>query len=90
MKLLKKVRVKNKMGLHARPATEIVKLLQKTESQVTFTFKKQVVNAKSMLNILMLAAPNDSQITITVEGLDAEQVLNSLTIMFENKFEEKH
>lgn len=56
MKLVQKVRVKNALGLHTRPATMIVKLLQNSKSEVSFTHKKDIINAKSILSILMLAA----------------------------------
>jgi phosphocarrier protein len=82
------VKVKNTMGLHTRPATSIVKLLQNTKSDVTFTHKRETINAKSILSILMLAAKKDSKITITVEGEDAEHIMESLVAAFENEFGE--
>lgn len=88
MKLVSKVQVKNKMGLHTRPATAIVKLLQHTKSQVHFTYKRETVNAKSILSLLMLAAGRNSTITITVDGEDADITMNNLMAAFENKFEE--
>lgn len=88
MKLSSKVIVKNKMGLHVRPATAIVKLLQNCISDVTFKYKKESVNAKSILSLLMLAARRNAKITIEVEGQDAEETLNKLLKAFENQFEE--
>lgn len=88
MKLVKKVQIKNKMGLHTRPATTIVKLLQRSRSSVLFTYKRETVNAKSILSILMLAATRNSKITITVDGDDAEETMQDLTAAFENHFEE--
>ena len=87
-KLTSKVLVKNKMGLHARPATAIVKLLQNCKSEVLFRYKKETINAKSILSILMLAARRNSKITIDVEGEDAEETLAKLTKAFENQFED--
>jgi len=88
VKLVCKIRVKNDLGLHIRPATAIVKLLQNCNCDVTFTHKKEVINAKSILNILMLAAKQNSQITITADGEDAEQIINKLQNAFENRFGE--
>lgn len=88
MKLVSKVQIKNKMGLHTRPATAIVKLLQNSKSNVSFTYKRETVNAKSILSILMLAATRNSRITITVDGEDAETTMQSLITAFENHFEE--
>lgn len=89
MKLSTKVQVKNKMGLHTRPATTIVKLLQKCRSEVLFTHKRETVNAKSILSILMLAARKGSRITITVDGDDAEEIMPQLVKAFETKFGEE-
>lgn len=87
-KLVNKVQVKNKLGLHTRPATIIVKLLQGKDSDVFFTHKQETVNAKSILSILLLAARKNSKITITVEGNDAEETMEQLLKAFENQFGE--
>ena len=88
MKCSCKVRVKNDMGLHTRPATTIVKMLQECKSDVKFTYKRETVNARSILSILMLAATKNARINIDVEGEDAENTMNQLVDAFENKFEE--
>lgn len=86
--LIKKVRVLNELGLHTRPATMIVKLLQEYKSEVTFSCKKETINARSILNILMLAAQKNTQINIVVTGIDAENTMNHLVKCFENRFGE--
>lgn len=88
IKLTNKVQVKNMMGLHTRPATSIVKLLQNCKSDVFFTYKHETINAKSILSILMLAVTKNSKITITVEGEDANHTMESLIDAFENHFGE--
>lgn len=88
MKLVRKVRVKNALGLHTRPATCIVKLLQNYKSDVNFIYKKESINAKSILSILMLAATKNSQITVTIEGEDAEEAMQKLSDAFEMSFGE--
>lgn len=75
MKLTEEVQILDPMGLHTRPATEIVKILQSFKSCVNFTYKKLTVNARSILGILMLAARSRSKIIVTVEGIDAEEAL---------------
>ncbi|NGX57297.1 MAG: HPr-like protein Crh [Chlamydiae bacterium] len=87
-KLIQKVQIKNALGLHTRPATTIVKLLQNCKSDVFFTHKKETINAKSILSILMLAARRNSRITITVDGEDAGDTLEKLVDAFENRFGE--
>lgn len=88
-KLVKKVRVKNDLGLHTRPATLIVQSLRNCKSQVTFTYKKETVNAKSILSILMLAVQKNALLTITVEGVDAMETMEKLLHVFETQFGEK-
>lgn len=88
VKLTHKVQVKNAMGIHTRPATTIVKLLQNCRSEVHFVHKQDTINAKSILSILMLAARKNSKITIIVEGEDATDIMQKLVEAFENKFGE--
>lgn len=83
-----KVQVKNQLGLHTRPATTIVKLLQSCKSDVTFIHKKEKVNAKSILSLLMLAARKNSKITIEIEGEDASPTMEKLVEAFDNHFGE--
>lgn len=89
MKIIRKMKVLNAFGLHTRPATSVVKLLQGHKSEVTFCHKKETVNAKSILNLLILAAKKNSLITVTIDGEDAEEVANKLEAAFENRFGEK-
>lgn len=88
MKLTRKVHVKNQLGLHTRPATLIVKMLQTCKSEVTFTCRKETINAKSILSILMLAAKKNSQIMVTVDGDDAVDTMGKLVMAFETGFGE--
>lgn len=76
------------MGLHTRPATEIVKMLQNTKSEVSFTYRKETVNAKSILSILMLAVRKNATILVTVEGEDSLETMQRLKEAFETKFGE--
>ena len=88
MKLSCKIKVKNPLGLHARPATVIVRLIQDAKSSVSFTCHNETVNAKSIMGILMLAAGKNSIVRIDVQGEDAQEVMSKLTAVFENGFGE--
>jgi len=88
VKIFRKIRVKNALGLHARPATVIVKMLQTTKSVVSFTYRKETVNARSIMSVLMLAATKNSLIAITVEGDDAQQTMDKLVELFDKQFGE--
>lgn len=89
MKVSCAVKVQNPQGLHARPATVIVRMLQKVRSSVRFTYRKETVNAKSIVSLLSLAAAKNSKILIEVEGEDAVEVLNQLQEAFKLKFWEQ-
>jgi phosphocarrier protein len=88
VKLSRKLRIKNALGLHARPATVIVKVLQGTTSQVSFTYRKETINARSIMSILMLAAAKNSLITVAVDGEDAEETMQKIVEAFETQFGE--
>ena len=82
------VKVKNKLGLHVRPATQIAKILQKRKAKVTLTYKGQSVNARSIMSIMILAAPKNAQLKIEAQGMDAKETLEALLIAFNKKFGE--
>ena len=87
-KVTQKVKVRNTLGLHARPASAITKLLQGSSSEVTISYKEHTVNARSIMSVLMLAIKKNSLLTLTVEGDDAEETLRKLVIAFETEFGE--
>lgn len=89
MLLKRKVKIKNALGLHTRPAATIVKILQPLKSSVFFVLKKETVNARSIMSLLMLAAQKNTQIEIIVDGEDAEFAMSQLVDAFENEFGEK-
>lgn len=74
----KKIIVKNKSGLHARPAALFVQLANKFDSTITVKKDKTSVNGKSIMGILMLAAGQGSEIQIQVEGQDAKEAILEL------------
>jgi phosphocarrier protein HPr len=88
-KFEKIVKVKNKMGLHVRPASYIAKLLQKSLSKVTLTYKGESVNARSIMSVMILAAPKNALIRIAVQGSDASETMRRLVDAFEDQFGEK-
>ena len=69
------VTIKNKQGLHARPAALFVQIANKFDSDVTVIKGKTKVNGKSIMGIMMLEAGCGSKVTMAVNGDDAEQAL---------------
>ena len=74
----KKITIKNKSGLHARPAAIFVQIANKFDSAVIVKKGKLEVNGKSIMGILMLAAGKGSQVTLKVDGEDAEKAMLEL------------
>ncbi len=81
--------IKNKLGLHARAAALLVKTANRFVSEVSLEKDGLVVNGKSIMGILMLAATKGTRITLKVEGKDAPQAIETLGKLFENKFGEE-
>lgn len=80
--------IKNELGLHARAAAQFVQTASKFTANVTVAKDGEEVNGKSILSLMMLAAPIGSEIEITTEGEDAAQLLQHLLDLIENKFGE--
>lgn len=79
MPLIKKtVVIKNKQGLHARPAAIFVQIANKFDSRITIRRGKEEINGKSIMGILMLGAEKGSSITIEVDGDDAHLAIAEL------------
>jgi len=80
--------IKNKLGLHARPAAMFVKLANTFRSDVWVEFEDDEVNGKSIMGLMMLAAPSRSEINVSAKGEDAEAALLALGNLVEGGFEE--
>ncbi|HEX7596194.1 MAG TPA: HPr family phosphocarrier protein [Gemmatimonadaceae bacterium] len=84
----REVKIVNKLGIHARPAAEIVKTAGKFKSNVIIVRDDLEVNAKSIMGVMMLAAENGATIVLRATGDDAEAALDALTTVIANKFGE--
>jgi phosphocarrier protein HPr len=82
------VRIVNKLGIHARPAAEIVKAAARFKSSITIIRDDLEVNAKSIMGVMMLAAEFGATITLRATGEDAEAALDALSAVIANKFGE--
>lgn len=76
----------NDKGLHTRPSTELVKCATTFKSQVNLKYQKEIVNAKSLLGILMLAATRGSKIDVEAVGDDAEEAVETILDLAKNRF----
>lgn len=82
------VKVVNSLGLHARPAAQLVRLASTFQSQIELVKDDMVVNAKSIMGVMMLAAECGSTIQIRASGDDAEQALAALEKLVTDGFGE--
>lgn len=82
------VQIVNKLGVHARPAAEIVKLAAKFGSSITIIRDDMEVNGKSIMGVMMLAAECGSTILVRAEGEDADAALDALAALVANGFGE--
>ncbi len=84
----KKITVKNKLGLHARAAVKLVNLANRFISSVTIEKDGNIIDGKSVLGTLTLAATKGSSITLRITGRDEEIALESLEALINDKFHE--
>ena len=87
--MTRRLRIQNQLGLHARPAVFIVRLLRESQSRVTFSYRRHTVDANSVLGLLMLAAPRNAWITVSADGPDAQETLEKLEAAFLQRFGEE-
>ena len=84
----REVQIVNKLGLHARPAAEIVKTAAKFQSDITLTRDDLEVNGKSIMGVMMLAAEYGSTIELRAKGPDENEAVDALAQLIANKFGE--
>jgi phosphocarrier protein len=84
----KTIRVSNSLGIHARPAGKISQEAQRYEATITVHSCDAEADAKSILDLLSLAAPQGAELRLTAQGPDAAQAISSLTRLFEDMFGE--
>lgn len=85
----KDVKVLNKLGIHARPASRFVRIASRYHSEILVEMEGEIVNGKSIMGLMMLAAGPGSKITLRAEGDDAEQALTELEGLVNRHFEEE-
>ena len=74
----KVITIRNKQGLHARPAALFVQIANKFNSEITITKGRQKINGKSIMGIMMLAAAMGSKVTVIANGDDADRAMVEL------------
>ncbi len=86
------VSVCNPMGLHTRPAAELVKIASGFNAEITLEKVEEPgeeADCRSILSLLMLAAADGTRLKLRVSGAEAEQAMRAVTDFFESRFGEE-
>lgn len=81
--------VRNRAGIHARPAALIAQTANRFKSEISLDKDFTTVNAKSIMGVITLAAAYNTTLTLRVEGNDETEAAEAVLELFESKFEEE-
>ena len=84
-----KIKIINSLGLHARPASMIVQVASKYDSEITLKKDDVKVNAKSIMGVMLLAAEKGSEVEIEAIGDDSKEAVVAVKELFIRKFDEE-
>lgn len=87
-RLEKQILIVNKLGLHARAATELVKVANQFDAKVTLQQGEKSASANSVLGLMMLESSQGKQVTVISEGKDAQAALDAVETLIVDKFNE--
>jgi len=85
----RKIKISNKLGLHARASSKLVQATNKFECDIKLSKDNLIIDAKSILGILSLAASFNTEIEVFAEGIDEELAIIKIEELFNNKFGEE-
>ena len=88
-KITKELKILNKYGIHARPAAIFVKTASQYESDIIIEKDGNKVSGKSIMGLMTLEASCGTVLKVTVEGIDAEELLSELEQLVLSKFDEE-
>ena len=84
----KKIKIINKLGLHAMASSKLTQLASQFNSKIFIIKNNKKVNAKNIMDILMLAASVNSEVEIEANGSDEIEAIKQIEKLFQNYFEE--
>lgn len=79
----------NKRGLHARAAAKLVQVCKPFSAEINLSFNDKEANCKNIMQLLMLAAPYGSLMTLTAQGSDAAAAIEAILELIQNRFDEE-
>ena len=86
--LKKTITIINKLGLHARASAKFVKTAGRYTSDIKIHYGDKIVDGKSIMGIMMLAASKGTELEISIEGEDAQEAMLAITELVNNRFDE--
>lgn len=84
----KSVTIKNRAGIHARPAALIAQTANRFASEILIEREDTRINAKSIMGIITMAASYNTELTLVADGADEQEAIAAINALFDNKFEE--
>ncbi len=88
-KCCKDLVILNRLGMHARPSAQFVKVSSRFKSEIWVEKDGEQVNGKSIMGLMMLAAGQGSKLRVTAEGPDAETALHDIETLVQSRFDEE-
>ncbi len=84
----KKIKIINKLGLHARAAAKLVQIASGFHAEINIQFVQREVSGKSIMGLMMLAAGKSAEIEIRTIGKDEDEAMTAIVALIKNKFGE--
>ena len=83
-----KITIINKLGLHARAASKFVSTASAFGCSVKAGKEGKMIDGKSIMSVMMLAASKDTELDLQFDGADEQQAMEALTALINNRFDE--
>ncbi len=83
-----RIKISNKLGLHARASAKLTKLASGFQSEVFMSRNERRVNAKSIMGVMMLAAGLGTEVEVETDGPDERAAMDALLALIDGKFGE--
>jgi phosphotransferase system HPr (HPr) family protein len=87
-KVVKKLEIKNKLGLHARASALLVQTVNKFSAQVTLFCDGKSADGRSILGVMTLGSPQGSTVEVEAQGEDADRVVRAIEKLVDARFNE--
>ncbi|MGM0633044.1 MAG: HPr family phosphocarrier protein [Pseudomonadota bacterium] len=83
-----RIRIINKAGLHARAASRLASVCGEHDSDVRIGQEERMVDGKSILSLMMLAASQGTELDVVADGSDEQEVMQAIIELVDNRFDE--